>query len=229
MQRGVYIWKSEKQQLQRIVQRHIFAITPASSLSSDSTFLEHSQKMNFEEKLDTLQLLFDIMKNDHETEERMVEQLAGEAKTVIRDLHHYFFVLHFYHDTHWTPVTVHKDPSVKYFGMDWNALSDKIVQLRSLIKQYHHDQQDSVVKEVLETLQDISGDLTHHLVAVRYLHILKYFNKILTMHRSGRLKSKTLKDQEALQRRVAIAARTGHDDRNSGFERIIRVWKKLFN
>ena len=64
--------------------------------------------MNFEEKIDTLHLLFDIMKNDQDSEEKMIEQLSSEAKNTIRDLHHYFFVLHFYNDTQWTPITVHK-------------------------------------------------------------------------------------------------------------------------
>ena len=45
--------------------------------------------------------------------------------------------------------------------------------------------------------------------------------------RSGRLKSKTLKDQEALQRRVAIAARTGHD-KNVRFDGIVSLWRKIF-
>ena len=47
-----------------------------------------------------------------------------------------------------------------------------------------------------------------------------------TYYRLGRLKVRVLKEQEALQRRVALAANTGHD-RNCKLGLISNIWRRI--
>ena len=59
------------------------------------------------------------------------------------------------------------DPSVKYFGMDWDTLFEMVDSLGALIQQYSHDLNESNIHKVLVLLQRIAGDLNGHLEAVR--------------------------------------------------------------
>ena len=125
--------------------------------------------MEFTEKVNTLRLLFDIMKNNPNQDIRIVEELAGEAKTIIRDLQQYFVVVHLYSDQDLIQ-NVFVDPSVQYFGMDWNALFSKIDDLKHLTDLYQHQPQslmENTTQQIILTLKRISGDLNCHMEAIR--------------------------------------------------------------
>jgi len=61
------------------------------------------------------------------------------------------------------------------------------------------------------------------------LFIMSYqsaFN--FSFSRSGRLKQRVLKEQETLQRRVALASYTGHDEEDERLPSFKKFWKKIF-
>ena len=57
------------------------------------------------------------------------------------------------------------------------------------------------------------------------LHTNNHSKNVL-YYRLGRLKVRVLKEQEALQRRVALAAKTGHD-RNCKLGLISNIWRRI--
>ena len=119
----------------------------------------------------SFRLLFDIIRNNPNQDVKIIEELAGEANTIIRDLQHYFIVIHLYSDHDQVLIqNVFVDPSVQYFGMDWDALFSKIDDLRHLIDLSQHQQQylmENTSQQIIVTLKRISEDLNCHLEAVR--------------------------------------------------------------
>ena len=122
--------------------------------------------MSFEQKIDTLRLLLELIKNSEECNEKTLNGMAREARTIIRDLQQYFFVLQLYSDQTLS-LNVFQDPSVKYFGMDWTVMFHMIDDLKELIEQYSRDLDDSDIHQILSILQKITGDLNGHIEAVR--------------------------------------------------------------
>ena len=122
--------------------------------------------MSLEQKIDTLRLLLELIKNSEECNDKTLNGMAREARTIIRDLQQYFFVLQLYSDQTLS-LNVFQDPSVKYFGMDWAVMFQMIDDLKELIEQYSRDLDDSDIHQILSILQKITGDLNGHIEAVR--------------------------------------------------------------
>ena len=125
--------------------------------------------MEFSEKVNTLRLIFDIIKNNPDQDIKIVQELAEEAKAIIKDLQQYFIVIHLYSDQDLIQ-NVFVDPSVQYFGMDWNALFSKIDDLKHLTDLYHHQPQnlmENTTQQIILTLKSILGDLNCHMEAIR--------------------------------------------------------------
>ena len=116
--------------------------------------------MSFEEKIELLKHIFQEIKLGCDLEEK-----SEEALTLISDLQQYFFVAHVYNDNKMT-YNVHDDPSVRYFGMDWRAVFERMEDLSEQVREYNH-QQSPDSKQILLTLQRLHSDLSCHLVAAK--------------------------------------------------------------
>ena len=116
--------------------------------------------MSFEAKIELLKQIFQVIKSGCDLEEK-----SEEALTLISDLQQYFFVAHVYYDNKMT-YNVHDDPSVKYFGMDWRAVFERMEDLGQQVREYNH-QQSPDSRQILLTLYRLHSDLSCHLVAVK--------------------------------------------------------------
>jgi hypothetical protein len=103
----------------------------------------------------------------------------------------------------WRICSAFSDPSIQFFGIDWDTLFSKCEQLNQDIAVLKETSCSTLLQEILCTLLTIENQILQHSVAVL----------------SGNLGKKKLREQEIMQRRVVLMAQSKEKRQNSGKRR----------
>ena len=107
---------------------------------------------------------------------------------------------------------VFSDPSIQFFGIDWDSLFSKCVDLKQNIAALVDTSDSAILEEIVFGLLTIEDQILQHSVAVM----------------SGNLEKKKLREREMMQRRVALMAtkntvNTSREERKSSSFHVITM------
>ena len=98
------------------------------------------------------------------------------------------------------PAQMVSDPSIQFFGIDWCTLFSKLEHLKRNIRIWEKTSESGLLENILCALLTIEDQISQHSVAVL----------------SGSLEKKKLREQEMMQRRVALMAKSGENSKKTG-------------
>ena len=147
------------------------------------------------QKLDSL-----LKQLDSEEEEELLDSLICKSLKTIQEIRSFLCNNMAVNLSAQRIDSVFNDPSIQFFGIDWETLFSKCEQLNLNIAVFTETSDSALLEEILCALLTIEDQILQHSVAVL----------------SGNLGKKKLREQEMMQRRVALMALSKENREKTG-------------